>query len=95
MKKKCHTTRHDENLARLARLEGQVRGVRKMVEDGGYCIDIVTQLQAVQSAAASVSRLVLEKHIRTCVTDAIRSKSAKAMDGKLEELMKVLKRCQR
>lgn len=95
MKKKCHTTRHDENLNRLARIEGQVRGLRKMVENGEYCIDIVTQLQAVQAALSAAGRRILEKHIRTCVVGAARGKSRKKTDAKIDELMKVLARCSR
>ena len=45
-----HKTTHEENLSRLARIEGQVRGVQRMIEEGEYCIDIITQIQAVQSA---------------------------------------------
>lgn len=58
-------------LMRLRRMEGQVRGVQKMIEEGRYCVDIVTQLQAISAAADKVAQQVLEGHIRGCVTDAI------------------------
>ena len=92
MAKKPHRTGHEENLARLARIEGQVRGVRRMVEEREYCIDIVTQIQAAQSALGAVARKVLEKHLDTCVTEALLSRSKGDMDQKIRELMKVMKR---
>ena len=91
-KKKRHTTTHEENLARLARIEGRVRGIRRMVEDAEYCIDIITQVQAVQSALGAVGRKILEKHLNTCVTSTLASKSKADKDQKIRELMKVMKR---
>ncbi len=87
-----HTTTHEGTLARLARIEGQVRGIRRMVEEGEYCIDIITQVQATQSALAAVGRKILEKHLDTCVAGALESKSKPDMDQKVRELMKVMKR---
>ncbi len=88
----AHSTRHDENLKRLARVEGQIRGISRMVEDGAYCIDIITQVQAAQSALKAIGQRILEKHIDHCVKDAIGSKSKGETDVKIKELMKVLKR---
>ena len=90
--KKPYKTTHEENLARLARIEGQVRGIRRMVEEGEYCIDIITQVQATQSALAAVGRKILEKHLDMCVATALESKSKPEMDQKINELMKVMKR---
>jgi DNA-binding FrmR family transcriptional regulator len=90
--KKPHKTTHEENLGRLARIEGQVRGVRRMVDEKEYCIDIITQIQAVQSALGAVARKVLEKHLDTCVTEAVRSKSESETEEKIREVMKVMKR---
>jgi DNA-binding FrmR family transcriptional regulator len=87
-----HKTRHDENLKRLARAEGQVRGVTRMIERGDYCIDIITQIHAIQSALGAVARKVLEKHLDTCVTEALRSKSKADTNQKIQEVMKVMKR---
>lgn len=87
-----HKTTHDENLARLARIEGQVRGIQRMIEQRSYCIDIINQIQAVQSALSAVGRKILEKHMDTCVTSAVQSKSKADTDKKLEEIMQVLKR---
>jgi CsoR family transcriptional regulator, copper-sensing transcriptional repressor len=77
----------DAILTRLRRIEGQVRGVQKMVEEGRYCVDIVTQLQAISAAADKVAEQVLEGHIRGCVTDAIREQRG---DEAITELMTVL-----
>ena len=85
-------TRHDENLTRLARVEGQVRAVRRMVEDGAYCIDILNQVQAVRSALKSVGQRVLRKHLEHCVTDAMQSGCKDEAEEKIAELIDVLKR---
>jgi len=77
----------DALLVRLRRMEGQVRGVQKMIEEGRYCVDIVTQLQAISAAADKVAEQVLEGHIRGCVTDAIKEQRG---DEAITELMTVL-----
>jgi DNA-binding FrmR family transcriptional regulator len=59
--------------ARLSRIEGQVRGLRKMVDEDRYCIDVLTQVNAVQSALDSVALLLLRDHTEHCVAEAIRS----------------------
>ena len=59
--------------ARLARIEGQVRGVRKMVDDDRYCIDVLTQVNATRAALESVALQLLSDHTEHCVTEAIRS----------------------
>jgi len=63
-----------------------------MIEEGEYCIDIITQIQAVQSAMGAVGRRILEKHLDTCVTESLRRKSKADKDRKIQELMKVMKR---
>jgi DNA-binding FrmR family transcriptional regulator len=92
MKKTPHKTSHEENLARLGRIEGQVRGIRRMIEEREYCIDIITQIQAAQSALGAVGRKILEKHLDTCVSEALEGKSKADSDEKLRELMRVMKR---
>jgi DNA-binding FrmR family transcriptional regulator len=62
-----YTTEKDALLKRLARIEGQVRGVARMVEDDRYCIDVLTQISAVQSAIESVALGLLDGHVRHCV----------------------------
>jgi len=92
---KNHTTTHMENLARLSRIEGQVKGVKRMVGDGEYCIDIITQIQAARSALQSVSKIILEKHLKHCVASAIREHDKESVGQKLEEIMAVIKRMEK
>ena len=77
------------NLSRLRRIEGQVRGLQKMVEDDRYCADILTQLSAVQEALRGVGRELLRNHLHHCATDAIRKggDDAKEVYDELIELM--------
>lgn len=89
---KGHSTTHEENKKRLARIEGQVRAVSRMVDDGEYCVDIITQIQAARSALQSVSKIILEKHLKHCVAGAMEAKDESAIDEKLEEIMTVIKR---
>ena len=89
---KGHTTRHDANLKRLARVEGQIRGIQRMVEEGEYCIDIITQVQAAQSALGAVGLKILRGHIEHCVTDAMRSGSEDEAQAKTDELMTLMER---
>jgi DNA-binding FrmR family transcriptional regulator len=81
--------RKERNLKRLRRIEGQVRGLQKMVEADRYCADIVTQVSAVHEALRSVSRELMRNHLRHCATRAIRGKpeEADAMYDELVDLM--------
>ena len=81
---------HKGELPSLRRIEGQVRGITKMIEEEKYCIDILDQIRAVKSALASVEGKVLKIHLKACVKDALRSE--KNFDKKVEELLKTLKR---
>ena len=74
-----------ENYAkRLRRIEGQVRGIAKMIDDDKYCIDILTQISAVNSAMQSLALGLLDEHLHHCVTDAVAAGGAEA-DRKLAE----------
>ena len=75
-------------LARLRRIEGQVRGIGRMVEDDKYCVDILTQISAVMSSAQSVGLLLLQDHIRGCVVDA----RPEDREDRLQELNKAIER---
>jgi CsoR family transcriptional regulator, copper-sensing transcriptional repressor len=77
--------RKDEYLARLRRIEGQARGLQRMVEEEKYCIDILTQVSAITKALQSVSLGLLEEHIEHCVVDAARAGGPDAQQ-KLEEV---------
>ncbi|MDK2857318.1 MAG: CsoR family transcriptional regulator, copper-sensing transcriptional repressor [Verrucomicrobiota bacterium] len=92
MKHDGTVTTHEETLNRLSRIAGQVQGVRRMVEEQKYCIDIVTQIQAARSALRSVELQILRKHMQHCVSDAFASGSQKDADEKMEELLRVMKK---
>jgi DNA-binding FrmR family transcriptional regulator len=74
---------------RLKSVEGHVRGIEKMVDDGAYCVDIVNQIVAVQRALKKVSGLVLDRHLHSCVTHAIRGSDDAAKERVLGELLDV------
>ncbi len=76
---------------RLHRIEGQVRGVEKMLEDGRYCIDILTQIAAVNTALESLAFKILDQHVRHCVAGAIQSGDTDA-ETKVEELLDAVHR---
>ena len=84
---------HDPKLiARLNRIEGQVRGISKMVADGRYCIDILTQLQAVRAALTKVETSILQDHLGKCIEGAITSGDATDQRAKVNELIQLLER---
>jgi DNA-binding FrmR family transcriptional regulator len=73
---------------RLRRIEGQVRGLQRMVDEDAYCIDVLTQVSAVQTALEQVAVNVLDAHVRGCVADAVRDGD----DERLDELMAAVRR---
>jgi DNA-binding FrmR family transcriptional regulator len=77
---------------RLHRIEGQVRGIERMVEDDRYCIDILTQIGAVNTALESLALKVLDDHVNHCVADALSSGNKKAADEKTKELLEAVQR---
>jgi CsoR family transcriptional regulator, copper-sensing transcriptional repressor len=79
----------DRNLKRLRRIEGQVRGLQKMVEEDRYCADIMTQISSVQEALRGVGRELMRNHLKHCAATAIRSNDAdaEAMYDELVDLM--------
>ena len=78
-------------IKRLHRIEGQVRGVERMVEDERYCIDILTQISAINTALESLGLELLDGHVTHCVTDAIRSGSQKEATAKTDELLQAVR----
>jgi DNA-binding FrmR family transcriptional regulator len=77
---------------RLRRIEGQVRGLQRMVADDAYCVDILTQISAVQTALEQVAVRVLDGHVRHCVADAVAGDDPAEADAKLDELMAAVSR---
>lgn len=76
-------------LNRLKSIEGHVRGVERMIENGDYCIDIVNQILAVQRALQKVNSMVLDRHLHTCVTTAIRGNEPDERERVIGEIMSV------
>lgn len=87
-KKKRDDKERRDMLNRLKRIEGQVRGLEKMVENDSYCVDILTQVSAVTAALNSFNKVLLANHIRTCVMDDARE----GRDETLEELVDVMQK---
>lgn len=77
-------------LARLSRIEGQVRGVSRMVEEDRYCVDILTQIRAVKAALNRVEQEILRDHLNHCVSDSFHGGSKKARQSKIDELIELL-----
>ena len=75
----------------LKRIEGQVRGIQRMIDEKRYCVDILTQLSAVSRAVGSVQDTILERHLDTCVTKAFVGESKTEKKKKVEEVVKLLK----
>ncbi|KCZ63911.1 hypothetical protein L53_05290 [Hyphomonas sp. L-53-1-40] len=75
---------------RLARIEGQVRGITKMVSDDRYCIDVIRQVQAVKAALVGLEAVILDDHIATCVDHALTGSNVDDRREKVEELVAVL-----
>ena len=76
---------------RLSRIEGQVRGIREMVESDRYCVDILTQVSAIQSALNSFNKVLLANHIRTCVVDDLHAGKDEVVDELVTTLQKLMK----
>lgn len=83
------TIEKDQLIPRLKRIEGQVRGIQNMIENERYCVDILTQISAINAAMNKVGLHLLEKHTQHCVSDAIRDGDG---EEAIQELMEVFKR---
>lgn len=84
------TETKDAATKRLARIEGQVRGVSKMIAEDRYCIDVVRQVQAIKAALSGLEKVVLDDHLETCVEHALAADSLEDRREKVEELVAVL-----
>lgn len=98
-KKECccvrhkHRTEEEEKalMNRLNRIEGQIRGIKAMVEDERYCIDILTQVSAVQAALSSFTRILLTDHIHTCVVDRVEAGDTEVVEELCKTIQKLMK----
>lgn len=78
-------------ISRLNRIEGQVRGIKAMVEDERYCVDIMTQISAIQSALNSFNKELLAKHIKSCVVEDIQAGRVEVVDELCDTVKKLMK----
>ena len=78
------------NLRRLRRIEGQVRGLQKMIEEDRYCADVMTQISSVHEALRSVGRELMRNHLRHCATQAIREGDAERSERMYDELVEMM-----
>lgn len=84
-----HSQDRTQVLRRLKNAEGHIRGIQRMVEEDAYCIDVIRQVQAVQSALNKVSKMVLEDHMHTCVITAIQGENPGERERVLSEIAEV------
>jgi CsoR family transcriptional regulator, copper-sensing transcriptional repressor len=86
---------HEKNkkaiITRLNRIEGQVKGVKKMVEEDIYCDDVLNQISSIKAALNGLSKALLERHINTCVVDKIKNDDTEVLDELLSTINKMLK----
>ncbi|MCP2518830.1 metal-sensitive transcriptional regulator [Candidatus Aminicenantes bacterium AC-335-A11] len=89
---KKHNTTHFEELPRLKKIEGQIRGIQRMIEEERYCIDILIQLSAVRGAIQKVEENILEKHLKGCVYESFLGRDQEDKDKKIEEIIGILRK---
>ena len=84
-----HGSHHEEPMKRLKTAEGHLRGIQRMLEEDAYCIDIIHQIQAVQAALAKISVQILDEHLNTCFTTAVRGEDPGERERVLKEISDV------
>jgi len=80
---------HKDQLSSIRRIEGQVRGIEKMIEKGDYCIDILNQIKAVKNSITTVEGKILKKHLEECIKESLTGNN---FETKVDEIIKILKR---
>ena len=80
-----------QQLNRINYIQGHLKGIKKMIENDRYCIDVIKQNEAVLAAIKKVNRMILENHLNTCVTAAIKGKNEKERKKKIKELLEIFK----
>lgn len=83
---------HKPQITRLRRIQGQVEGIQAMIEDGRYCPEIITQIQAARAALKSLEALILEKHLKHCMMEAFQLTNSAKKNKKISELLNLFKR---
>jgi len=90
-----YTTSHEEQLIPLKKIEGQIRGVQKMIEDKRYCVDILMQLQSVMGAIQRVESQILRKHLEGCVSHALKDSADGEKQKKIDEVIDLIMKFRR
>lgn len=81
--------KHEDAAKRLKTVEGHIAGIRRMLEDDAYCIDVIRQIQAVQGALNKISNIILEEHLHSCVITAVQGEDPAERERVLQEIMDV------
>ena len=93
----CKKSHHPESVkkdltTRLNRIEGQIRGIKRMIDEDTYCDDVITQLAATQSALNSVAKILLDGHVRGCVVERIQEGEMEVVDELITTIQKLMKK---
>jgi len=93
----CKKSHHPESVkkdltTRLNRIEGQIRGIKRMIDEDTYCDDVITQLAATQSALNSVAKILLDGHVRGCVVERIQEGETEVVDELITTIQKLMKK---
>jgi len=83
---------HEAQIVRLNRIEGQIRGISKMITEGRYCVDILTQIRSASSALAKVQENIFKGHLESCVRDSLTGDDPQDREAKIDEILEVLSR---
>jgi len=81
---------HEAQIVRLNRIEGQIRGISKMIQEGRYCVDILTQIRSASSALASVQKNIFKGHLESCVRDSLTGDDPRDREAKVNEMLEIL-----
>ena len=85
-------TTHEEQLEYLRKIEGQIRGIQKMIEERRYCVDIITQIHSIIGALYRVENEIFKKHTQGCVVNALKGKSESEKQKKIDEIVELISR---
>jgi len=95
MKEVCmanQMTTHEQEIPRLKKIEGQIRGIQKMIDEGRYCVDILTQISSIIGAMKALEENILERHLKGCVSHSFAKGNREDRTQKIEEIISVLRK---
>ena len=81
---------HETQIVRLNRIEGQIRGISKMIQEGRYCVDILTQIRSASNALAKVQENIFKGHLESCVRDSLTGDDHRDREAKINEMLEIL-----